>query len=360
MAVTPSPTPSLEVEWTDPVTVPTRNAPTRADWERYRDRIIDLYQTPGLTYHQIRATMIADHNFNASEKSYKDHLKTWGICNKHIPERHLRAIARKRTAREALGKQSLFILRGRTVSDDEATRAIKRRRSRALISATQLASRRSPTPQDMTVITPPCSPPPVLRFEAYDKTRDLLSSIQYWYQDSMGPNMPTVFGLANRHFILVTSKESLAYGSAVEMFFDTHRIKIAQQCALPNEASRSIKNIARMTAVICVNIAPIVEPLLQDLLDLTDLAGTGTALGVLGDTGSSEGDTATDWDRRSDMALVAAVCGLDPSLKALISDPKEKEVSGGKLTVARGRHQMRGRKIETQAETMERAVFGTK
>ena len=98
----------------------------------------------------------------------------------------------------------------------------------------------------------------------------------------MGPNMPTVFGLANRHFILVTSKESLAYGSAVEMFFDTHRIKIAQQCALPNEASRSIKNIARMTAVICVNIAPIVEPLLQDLLDLTDLAGTGTALGVLG------------------------------------------------------------------------------
>ena len=66
MAVTPSPSPSLEVEWTDPVTVPTRNAPTRADWERYRDRIIDLYQTPGLTYHQIRATMIADHNFNAS------------------------------------------------------------------------------------------------------------------------------------------------------------------------------------------------------------------------------------------------------------------------------------------------------
>ena len=90
-----------------------------------------------------------------SEKSYKDHLKTWGICNKHIPERHLRAIARKRTAREALGKQSLFILRSRTVSDDEATRAIKRRRSRALISTTQLASRRSPTPQDMTVITPP-------------------------------------------------------------------------------------------------------------------------------------------------------------------------------------------------------------
>jgi hypothetical protein len=54
-------------------------------------------------------------------KQYKDHIKKWKL-SKNIKQAEMEVIRQKRAERDAKGKKTIFIVRGRVVSDEKIGR----------------------------------------------------------------------------------------------------------------------------------------------------------------------------------------------------------------------------------------------
>ncbi|KAE8448607.1 hypothetical protein EG329_009032 [Mollisiaceae sp. DMI_Dod_QoI] len=125
----------------------TYSTPTRADWEHHRQLIKQLYVDENKKLKDVIEIM-EQHGFKATPKMYKDRIKKWGL-DKNNKEHEMLAIVRKKTERDAIGKQTKFRLRGRIVTMDQVLHYLNRKE--------KFKNRGSPfpsTPSDLSCRTP--------------------------------------------------------------------------------------------------------------------------------------------------------------------------------------------------------------
>ncbi|KAH7333443.1 hypothetical protein BKA65DRAFT_507832 [Rhexocercosporidium sp. MPI-PUGE-AT-0058] len=128
--------------------------PTREDWDRHQELITHLWSVENKKLSEVVAIM-AQYGHVASEKMYKDRFKKWKL-DKKIKERDAFAILRKMRERDAVGKETVIKLRGRSFNMDDLSRYLKRKKGMPIPDCSG-----SSTPSDISCRTP--SPVPKLR-----------------------------------------------------------------------------------------------------------------------------------------------------------------------------------------------------
>ncbi|KAN0092365.1 hypothetical protein V8E51_018212 [Hyaloscypha variabilis] len=135
------------------------HAASRAEWNRFRPLIKRLYVDEEKTLKEVIAIMERDYGHRASIKMYKARIKKWNL-DKKTKEAEAWALLRKKLQREAVGKESAFRVRGKTVTIDDVLRYFKRKG--ILDPETQTRAAGPPTPPAIECWTPVPSPNPEL------------------------------------------------------------------------------------------------------------------------------------------------------------------------------------------------------
>ena len=131
-----------------------KSGPEPAIWETHRSTIKRLYLDEGNFLKDVMTIMERDHGHKATFKMYKSRIKKWGL-DKNCKAKEMKAIARKKVERDAIGKASLFQIRGRQVEIEEVLRHFKRKSYQSLEAL--VARDKSPeasTPSDIDCLTP--------------------------------------------------------------------------------------------------------------------------------------------------------------------------------------------------------------
>ena len=140
--------------------VPVKQGPGPEVWEIHRPTIKRLYLDEDKTLKDVMAIMQRDYGHKATEKMYKSRFDKWGL-QKNCKSNEMKAIARKKVERDAIGKASLFRVRGRPVEIEEVLRYFKRKSHLSLQElVVREMSPRSATPSDIEVTTPGAASPP--------------------------------------------------------------------------------------------------------------------------------------------------------------------------------------------------------
>ena len=136
-----------------------KSGPKPDIWETHRSTIKRLYLDDNKTLKDVMAIMERDYDHKATVKMYKSRINKWGL-DKNCKAKEMKAIARKKVERDAIGKASLFQIRGRQVDIEEVLRHFKRKRYQSLEE--MVARDKSPearTPSDIDCLTPGASIP---------------------------------------------------------------------------------------------------------------------------------------------------------------------------------------------------------
>ncbi|KAL9072694.1 MAG: hypothetical protein Q9161_003403 [Pseudevernia consocians] len=131
-----------------------KSGPKPDIWETHRSTIKRLYLDEDKTLKNVMDTMERDYGHKATIKMYKSRINKWGL-DKNCKAKEMKAIARKKVERDAIGKASLFQIRGRQVDIEEVLRHFKRKRYQSLEE--MVARDKSPearTPSDIDCLTP--------------------------------------------------------------------------------------------------------------------------------------------------------------------------------------------------------------
>ncbi|KAH8723293.1 hypothetical protein GQ44DRAFT_710465 [Phaeosphaeriaceae sp. PMI808] len=107
-----------------------RKAPTlRADdWEPYKDRILDLHVTQGLSLPKVRQIIEKEYGFKAVLRQYRTRISKWGN-DKNVKPQEMGAIVRKRQRRKLVETNKgelIFTVRGNQVEPQKIERWMKR------------------------------------------------------------------------------------------------------------------------------------------------------------------------------------------------------------------------------------------
>ncbi|PMD39544.1 hypothetical protein L207DRAFT_428284, partial [Hyaloscypha variabilis F] len=100
--------------------------PSLSEWERVRPLIKQLYVDEDRTLKEVMDTLVRDHGHKATIKQYKVQINKWKL-DKTYKEAEARAVLRKKIQRDALGKDSVFRVRGKPVTIENVRRYFKRR-----------------------------------------------------------------------------------------------------------------------------------------------------------------------------------------------------------------------------------------
>ena len=136
-----------------------KSGPKPDIWETHRSTIKRLYLDENKTLKDVMTIMERDYDHKATVKMYKSRINKWGL-DKNCKAKEMKAIARKKVERDAIGKASLFQIRGRQVDIEEVLRHFKRKRYQSLEE--MVARDKSPearTPSDIDCLTPGASIP---------------------------------------------------------------------------------------------------------------------------------------------------------------------------------------------------------
>ncbi|TLS26115.1 hypothetical protein PpBr36_04983 [Pyricularia pennisetigena] len=126
---------------------------TDKDWEAWRPQIEHYYQDQDCELNELIAKM-KELGLWGTRKQYMNRLKQWGVL-KNIKAEEYEAIVQIRARRQALGKQTAFMVRKRPVSKSKIDRYVRRSRNRSTKPARP--ARDVNTPPDVDFWTPPPS-----------------------------------------------------------------------------------------------------------------------------------------------------------------------------------------------------------
>ncbi|TLD18151.1 hypothetical protein PspLS_10551 [Pyricularia sp. CBS 133598] len=126
---------------------------TDKDWEEWRPQIEHYYQDQDCELNELISKM-KELGLWGTRKQYMSRLKQWGML-KNIKAEEYEAIVQIRTKRQALGKQTAFVVRKRPVSKSKIDRYV--RRSRNCRTKPTRPARNVSTPPDVEYWTPPPS-----------------------------------------------------------------------------------------------------------------------------------------------------------------------------------------------------------
>ena len=139
--------------------IPVTQGPGPEVWETHRPMIKGLYLDEDKRLKDVMTIMQRDYGIKATVKMYKSRVNKWGL-DKNCKANEMKAIARKKVERDAIGKASLFKIRGRQIEIEEVLRHFKRKSYHSL---EELVVRegfpRSETPSNIEVSTPRMSTP---------------------------------------------------------------------------------------------------------------------------------------------------------------------------------------------------------
>ncbi len=131
-----------------------KSGPEPDIWEIHRPMIKSLYVDQNKTLKEVMNVMQRDYGHKATVKMYKCRITKWGL-DKNCKANEMKAIARKKIERDAMGKASSFQIRGRQVEVEEVLRHFKRKGYQSLEDV--VARDKSPeayTPSDVRCSTP--------------------------------------------------------------------------------------------------------------------------------------------------------------------------------------------------------------
>ena len=131
-----------------------KSSPEQDIWENIRPTIKRLYLDEDKTLKDVMATMQRDFGHKATIKMYQNRITKWGL-DKNCKAHEMKAIARKMVKRDAMGKASVFQIRGRQIERKEVLRHLKRKGYQSLEEV--LLRDKSPetnTPSDVRCLTP--------------------------------------------------------------------------------------------------------------------------------------------------------------------------------------------------------------
>ena len=126
-------------------------------WDAHRATIKTLYLDKGKNLPQVTDVMLTDHNFKASVKMYKRRLSSWKLDAKHLKKNQVKQTARTEVTREAAGKSTALLNKGRQVVEEKVRRYLKKHGYSSLEEFDQAAS---PLTDDKDIVcyTPAVSP----------------------------------------------------------------------------------------------------------------------------------------------------------------------------------------------------------
>ena len=134
-----------------------KQGPGSEVWEAYRPTIKRLYLDEDKTLKDVMAIMQREYGHKATVKMYKYRINKWGL-DKNCKANEMKAIARKKVERDAIGKASSFQIRGWPIEVEEVLRYFKRK---SYYSLEELVMRekfpRPKTPSSIEVSTPGAS-----------------------------------------------------------------------------------------------------------------------------------------------------------------------------------------------------------
>ncbi|KAI1078513.1 hypothetical protein F5B20DRAFT_204283 [Whalleya microplaca] len=186
------------------------------EWEPYKETIKTLYLEQNKTVEEIRRTMSEHHKFYATTTMYKKRINAWRFNRKRLRENDVRDLLHQKRKRDAAGKASKFIVRGRDVGFERVQSYLKRKPKNAFnrledISGHQMSSGtvicRTPSPSVPAALP---SPPQLCWMEeTITAMRD--------YAQSFTPNWPYRITLNGRpatdlEFVTLISNAKKAWG----------------------------------------------------------------------------------------------------------------------------------------------------
>ena len=134
--------------------VQVKSGPGSDVWETHRSTIKKLYLDEDKTLEEVVVIMERDYRHKATIKMYKTRIKKWGL-DKKCKAKEMKAIARKKVERDAIGKASSFRIRGRQVEIGKVLQHFKRKGYSSLEAlVARDKSRRADTPSDIDCFTP--------------------------------------------------------------------------------------------------------------------------------------------------------------------------------------------------------------
>lgn len=136
---------------------PVQNDPEQDTWEFHRPTIKKLYLDDDKPLKEVMAIMQRDHAHKGTVKMYKNRITKWRL-DKNAKAHEMKAIARKKVERDAVGKASTFEIRGRQVEIEAVLRYFKRRHYRSFMDVVNRdKSPQAATPSDVRCLTPDIS-----------------------------------------------------------------------------------------------------------------------------------------------------------------------------------------------------------
>ena len=139
--------------------VSVKQGPGPEVWENHRPTIKRLYFDEDKTLKAVMGIMEREYGFKATVKMYKSHIDKWGL-RKNCKANEMKAIARKKVDRDAIGKASSIRVGRRQVKIEEVQRYFKRKFNHSLEEwVARVKSPRPATPSDIEVSTPAASIP---------------------------------------------------------------------------------------------------------------------------------------------------------------------------------------------------------
>ncbi|KAL9074805.1 MAG: hypothetical protein Q9157_004237 [Trypethelium eluteriae] len=130
------------------------------DWHGHKQTIKRLWIDEDRPLKDVMAVMEKDYGLKGTAKMYRSRIKSWGLDNKNNRENNMKTIVRKKLQRDAVGKRSVFFVKGRKVNSDEIVRYCKRKGIDP-DSAIDFIEGCPSTPPGITCATPHNSPSPV-------------------------------------------------------------------------------------------------------------------------------------------------------------------------------------------------------
>ncbi|KAI6342408.1 hypothetical protein MCOR25_011181 [Pyricularia grisea] len=126
---------------------------TDQDWDAWRPQIEYYYQDQDCELNEL-ITKMKGLGLLGTRKQYMNRLKRWGVL-KNIKAEEYEAIVQIRARRQALGKQTAFVVRKRPVSKSKIDRYVRRSRNRR--TKPIRPAKNASTPSDVEFWTPPLS-----------------------------------------------------------------------------------------------------------------------------------------------------------------------------------------------------------
>ena len=178
------------------VEVPVKQGPGPEVCETHRPTIKRLYLDEDKTLKDVMIIMQRDHGLKATVKMYKSRINKWEL-DKNCKANEMKAIARKKVERDAIGKASLFKIRGRQIEIEEVLRDFKRKSYQSL---EELVVRehfpRPETPSNIEVSTPEASSPSPSSHDAHfiDSTPMIVAETELIRSQTPSQQIPRNYG----------------------------------------------------------------------------------------------------------------------------------------------------------------------